>query len=162
MLLPGSQQGPEGNYLMFKRLTVVFIIFLLPLATWSMVGVSVYASPELNVGQTSGVLLDSDSYKLEGDALRLTNYSVIGLTPVPAVPGTTIESANESVLVWLNQSPADDSIFELDAHADKTAIQGTLMAGKFYLWIAFIAAMVIFVAAVLGAILLYTRQRNKE
>ena len=34
--------------------------------------------------------------------------------------------------------------------------------GKLYLWVAFIAALMIFTAAVLGAILLYTRQRNQE
>lgn len=33
---------------------------------------------------------------------------------------------------------------------------------RIYLWVAFIAAMVIFVAAVLSAILLYTRRRKKE
>jgi ABC-type Na+ efflux pump permease subunit len=44
----------------------------------------------------------------------------------------------------------------------ETRTPGGSLAGKIYLWAAFIAALVIFIAAVVGAILIYTRQRSKE
>lgn len=60
--------------------------------------------------------------------------------------------------------PANPSPFNLDSELQdtETTQSSSSMAGKVYLWVAFIAAIVIFTAAVLGAILLYTRQRSKE
>ena len=77
--------------------------------------------------------------------------------------GSTVTSDRPEV-IGAPQYPADESPSgsETQVQDTETAAPSSGLAGKAYLWVAFIAALVIFAAAVLGAILLYTRQRSKE
>jgi hypothetical protein len=59
-----------------------------------------------------------------------------------------------------NHYPADSLPIASNPEIQNTKPAGSL-AGMIYLWMAFIAAVVILTAAVMGAILLYTRQRTK-
>ena len=54
------------------------------------------------------------------------------------------------------------STSEQVAQNDDSPDSAGSLEGKIYLWVAFIAAIVIFSAAVLGTILIYTRQRSQE
>jgi hypothetical protein len=67
---------------------------------------------------------------------------VIGATPYPLEPASI-----EAEPAVINSGSANST---------------TSLMGKMYLWVAFLAALTIFIAAALGAILLYTRQRSKE
>ncbi len=71
--------------------------------------------------------------------------------------------ANSNPIVIGGKQPIDNRTApgSVEGHQE-TTIADNEMAGRIYLWVAFIAAFVIFTAAVLGAILLYTRRRNKE
>ena len=73
------------------------------------------------------------------------------------------ENPDSPEIIGTNLYPADNSPTNFDSAAQITesAVSAGL-EGKVYLWVAFIAALMIFTAAVLGAILLYTRQRNRE
>jgi hypothetical protein len=53
-------------------------------------------------------------------------------------------------------------IVENEGESQESNASQSATAGRIYLWVAFIAALVIFVAAVIGAILLYTRRQNRE
>jgi len=76
----------------------------------------------------------------------------------------TGEHPDRPEVIGTNQYPADDGPSDSDSEVQntETAVPTGGMAGKIYLWVAFVAAVIIFTAAVLGAILLYTRQRYKE
>jgi hypothetical protein len=76
----------------------------------------------------------------------------------------TGEYPDHSVDIGTNQYPADERLPGSDSEFQTTitAVPTGSLAGKIYLWVAFAAALIIFTAAILGAILLYTRQRYKE
>ena len=101
----------------------------------------------------------------------------IGDTPVESIGDTGVASLYEKQgsnetranpaspeVIGATQYPIDPTPFNSDVALQdtNTADSSSGLAGKVYLWIAFVAALVIFTAAVLGAILLYTRQRSKE
>ena len=76
----------------------------------------------------------------------------------------TGENPDRPEVIGTNQYPADNQPSGSDSEVQntETAVPTGGLAGKIYLWVAFVAAVFIFTAAVLGAILLYTRQRYKE
>ncbi len=101
-------------------------------------------SAELEAGEsldTSEVVPGSDLQSPAGSNENPAQPEVIGNGAYPA-----------------GEPPSNPNSDTTSAAADDSAG----FAGKLYLWVAFVAALVIFTAAVLGAILLYTRQRNQE
>ena len=76
----------------------------------------------------------------------------------------SIENPIRPEVIGNDQYPADSLLPDpaTEGQNAETIVPENSFAGKVYLWVAFLATIVIFTAAVLGAILLYTRQRNKE
>jgi hypothetical protein len=76
----------------------------------------------------------------------------------------TGENPDRPEVIGTDQYPTDGRPSDPDSEFQNTntAVSSGGLAGKIYLWVAFAAALIIFTAAVLGAILLYTRQRYKE
>ena len=97
-----------------------------------------------------------------------TQESTQTLDIAPATQQEEIDSSNDinnssqpaviGNIRSINNTPTPDNDNTIQ---DSNASQGAT-AGRVYLWVAFIAALVIFVAAVLGAILLYTRRQKRE
>ncbi len=89
-----------------------------------------------------------------------------GIDPMNELQGSTEiqDNSERPDVIGAPEYPADSSAAESDLQPQdiETTSVPSGSAGIAYLWIAFIAALVIFTAAVLGAILLYTRQRSKE
>lgn len=72
-------------------------------------------------------------------------------------------SNSQPIVIGNNQYNDDTQVTPPNTKgSQQSQSSGNAFAGRIYLWIAFIAAVVIFVAAVLGAILLYTRRQNKD
>ena len=120
---------------------LISILILLP--TLCMTVFSVQASPTLNIG--------------------LTRFKAIPLDNAAPMEWVS-EDPDRSEVIGTNHYPADNRSSGSDSEIQNTekAVPSGGLAGKIFLWLAFFAALVIFTAAVLGAILLYTRQRYKE
>ena len=92
-----------------------------------------------------------------------TSYTVIGSSFSVTTSSYTIkERATGPLVIGQRQYPDNSLVSEPETQDAETDAAGDSLLGKIYLWVAFFAAFVIFVAAVIGAILLYTRQRIKE
>jgi hypothetical protein len=74
------------------------------------------------------------------------------------------ENPDHPEVVGTSQYPSENRPSGLDSEVQnrETAVPTSGLTGKIYLWLAFTAALIIFTAVILGAILLYTRQRYKE
>ncbi len=120
---------------------LISILILLP--TFCMTSGSVQASPALNIG--------------------LTRFEVIPLEQSVPIEWVA-ENPDRPEVIGTNQHPADNRPSGSDSEVQNTETAAPTggLAGKIFLWLAFAAALAIFTAAVLGAILLYTRQRYKD
>ena len=74
------------------------------------------------------------------------------------------ENPNSPEIIGAAQQPANSQSPDIETEYPDTyqSDASSSLAGQIYLWIAFFAALAIFTAAVLGAILIYTRRRSKE
>ncbi len=111
------------------------------------------------------------------DPLSSPESETVPATPLNTVPDTTTDPAAESPamaepdaslepprVIGATPYPVGSSTINPDSEFQdtETVPASSGLVGRVYLWIAFIASIVIFIAAVIGAILLYTRQRSKE
>jgi len=166
---------------MSKRFLGVLISILTMLLTFFMNSASVQAGPAVIEGLAS----------FEAETREIDDVIAYAQEDPEAYPGqepeneeaegfpdtTTVETNNDLETPLVNgenpdgleitgdeQYPAEgqrsESDFEIQMLESTDPTDG--LAGKIYLWVAFIAAIVIFTAAILGAILLYTRQRSQE
>lgn len=95
---------------------------------------------------------------------KLYGFLISILILLPILCMTTDSVQASPALIEANSEPGQtgDSGAAAAFAQEETAVPTGGLAGKIYLWVAFAAALIIFTAAVLGAILLYTRQRYKE
>lgn len=86
----------------------------------------------------------------QAEIIGLSNEAIDGNNQQPVIIGNSkIQNDNPEQQSQNQQMESDD-------------IPGEGLLGRLYLWVGFIAALVIFIAAVIGAILLYTRRRFSE
>ena len=160
-----------------KKLYGFLISILILLSTLGLTTGSVQASPALikansEPGQTedSGVAVafaqeDPSNYPgpdpLKGEFF---DGAVDDTRNDLAAPAVTGDNPDRHEVIGTNQYPVDNRPSGSDSKFQntETAVPTGGLAGIIYLWLAFAAALAIFSAAVLGAILLYTRQRYKD
>ena len=124
--------------------------------------VAVALAQEEPAMEESNLFPDSETIAHTQYALLYANYTVIGASPRATEEGAIQDDPVRPLVITRNQNPGDSSSPAPEMQDAETGTPISSMAGRIYLWAAFIAALVIFVAAVIGAILIYTRQRSKE
>lgn len=172
--------------MMSKKTFGLLVLMAVILQMWLLTGVPVNAVAALSEQTTSlATHRRSNAVYLKGQADRVLSsagskgllHSHIKL----AEPGSLVVPAQDDPPDYPGPEPSEEnfddfgypSVRESRSYPADTLpsaavpdIQNpeptTDLAGMIYLWMAFIAAIVIFTAAVLGAILLYTRQQTKE
>ena len=159
-----------------KKIYGFLIPILILLSTLCFTTGSVQASPLIVANSEPGQVGDSgvavafaqedhpnypEPDPLEGESLDSMVDDTSNNLEAPLETG---ENPDRPDFIGINRNPADNlpSASDSEVQNTETAVPTSSLAGKVYLWLAFVAALIIFTAAVLGAILLYTRQRHKE
>jgi hypothetical protein len=102
-----------------------------------------YPEPELTAEPA-----DPEAYPVETAA-----------TPAFSIPGSTTNGQSPNIIGNNNHNDqATDMTGAGDNQAAQTGVAGN---GRIFLWISFLAALLIFITAVLGCIILFTRQRSQ-
>ncbi|MDX1413611.1 MAG: hypothetical protein R3293_05425 [Candidatus Promineifilaceae bacterium] len=96
------------------------------------------------------------------DSLSAQDLSAIQNIVPTAVNNSNIISESQPIMIGRVAKIDSTTPPKVSDSNQKTGSTLNIFQGRAFLWIAFVAAIVIFIASVIGAILLYTRRRKKD